>query len=110
MVSGTRVIHGKSPRSCSVFAVYSALSATINERQHLPQLTQMRVQRLPETGFITAVAAQGVHPQRYARLMFANQLQYHLIEVWSMVATIALSDVNNAFRHVLLVAVVDTST
>ena len=40
--------------------------------------------------------------------MFANQLQYHLIEVWSMVAAIALSDVNNAFRYVLLVAVVDT--
>jgi len=40
--------------------------------------------------------------------MFANQLEYHLIQVRPMVAAIALSDMNNAFRHVLLDAIVNT--
>jgi hypothetical protein len=40
--------------------------------------------------------------------MFANQLEYHLIQVRPMITTIALSDMNNAFRHVLLVAIVNT--
>jgi len=62
------------------------------------QLFQMRVQRLPKTFFIAAVATSCVHPQRYARLMFANQLEYHLIQVsgrWSRL--IARGDMNNAF-------------
>ncbi|MDD5267310.1 MAG: hypothetical protein PHO08_09310 [Methylococcales bacterium] len=49
------------------------------------QLFQIRILRLPKTGFIAAVAAQGIHPQRFARLMFANQLEYHLIQVRPMV-------------------------
>ena len=40
--------------------------------------------------------------------MLANQLEYHLIQVRPMITTITLSDMNNAFRHVLLVAVVNT--
>ena len=41
-------------------------------------------------------------------MMFTDQLKYHLIPVRAMVTTIALSDMNNALRHVLLVPVVDT--
>lgn len=39
--------------------------------------------------------------------MFANQLQDHLIEIGSVIAAITLREVDNAFRHVFLIAVVD---
>ena len=59
----------------------------------------MRIQRLPKTFLIAAVAISCVHPQWYARLVFSNQLQYHLIQVRLMVATIALSDMSDLFRR-----------
>ena len=40
--------------------------------------------------------------------MSVNQLEYDLIQVRPMVAAIALSDMNNAFRHVFLAAVIDS--
>ena len=40
--------------------------------------------------------------------MLANKLEYHLIQVRPMVTAIALRDMNNAFWHVFLVAVIDT--
>ena len=101
---------GHPGKISQVLQCFRGIQRTVGDNQGqtdtLTQLTQMRVQCLPETVLIVAVAAQRFHPQRYTRLMLANQLQYYLIEIRSVIAAITLRELNNAFRHIVLAAVV----
>jgi len=59
-----------------------------------------------ETRLVVDVAARCRHQQGDARLVFAHQLQDHLVQVGAMVAAVALADVDHALRCRLVAAIV----
>src|SRR6516162_11481004 len=56
-------------------------------------------------GAITAIATEGLHQDRNARLVLDNQLPHDLVQVWPMVAAIPAGDMYDVVLG-LLVAVI----
>ena len=61
---------------------------------------------------VTTIATEGLHQHGNGGLVFDDQVEHHLVQVWPLIPTVAAGDVNNMLLRLLVtvVAAIDMKT
>ena len=96
-------------RLSELLEIFGTVEGTVGDQESGAigdlQLRDMVSDELAEVLRITAIATERLHQHRNTGLVFNNQVEHHLVEVRSLIPTIAAGDVNDVLIGLLITVV-----